>query len=446
MASNQRTNQVNDENYGYDNPCLATSVKKLYLNRKMADIHFVFDVNGMRERVPAHKAIMAVNSDPFDAMFFGELSEGNVVEIVDATIDAFKEFLRFFYLDKVQLTMENIADVVKLSRKYLLELAPTICERFLMDSLSIENVCFSFGLAIRYDLNDLNVKCEKMISLNTDAVFQSIGFKECDKFVLNQILKLQSLSYTETDVFHSCMVWVKAASGQEKVTRKIINEQLGDLFYDIRFGSMTLEQFSALLSEVNGDLFSSQEYQEIVRMIASNYCSKTFKKEPRRKPWSKDNLVKCNRDTVSGGTSTYYFQDVESIVFSSNKYILLGEIVCSEMYIKNDEKILLADLLVIESPIGAGNSRIIAQEKITLYGVSNQTISLQRAILVRPQFKYEIQFKQCPGTSYFYASKPLAEFQLPNTDVTIQFQNVDTNRGLGSLISALHFNLIPNNA
>lgn len=447
MAAFQPANHTTNEDDGYENPYLATSVKKLYLNRKTADVHFEFNVNGRCERVPAHKAILAVNSDSFDAMFYGELCERNSIKIVDVTIDAFKEFLRFFYLDKVKLTMKNIADVVKLSKMYLLELAPSICEHFLMDSLNIENVCFSYGLAILFDLDDLKVKCEKMISLNTDAVFQSIGFKECHKSVLSYILKSETLSCTETDLFSACMEWVQVASGQDSVTRKIINEQLGNLFFEIRFGSMTHKQFSALLSTIDcGDLFSNQELAEIIQMISENCCSKTFKKELRQNPWSNENIIRCNRDTVGGGTSTYYFQDVESVVFSSNKPLLLGELVCSEMRFKNDENSLLADLLIIESPVDAGNSRIIAQEKVTLSGTSNQTISLQKAILVKPKFKYEIQFKQCPATSYFYASKPLTEYQLPNTDVIVEFQNVDTNRGLGYLVSALHFNLISNNA
>lgn len=36
------------------------AVKKLYLNEKTADIYFVFDVNGIGERVPAHKAIFSL--------------------------------------------------------------------------------------------------------------------------------------------------------------------------------------------------------------------------------------------------------------------------------------------------------------------------------------------------------------------------------------------------
>lgn len=81
MASNQPINHITDENDGYENSCSSTSLKKLYLNRKTADVHFEFDVNGICERVPAHKAILAANSDSFDAMFYGLLPEGSLVKI-----------------------------------------------------------------------------------------------------------------------------------------------------------------------------------------------------------------------------------------------------------------------------------------------------------------------------------------------------------------------------
>lgn len=51
-------------------------------------------------------------------MFYGSLKEGNVVKIVDADADSFKEFLQFFYLGEVTLTVENVEIVARLVDKY----------------------------------------------------------------------------------------------------------------------------------------------------------------------------------------------------------------------------------------------------------------------------------------------------------------------------------------
>lgn len=76
----------------------------LYLHSDFADIHFVFKTDGETIRVPAHKNILAIASPVFAAMFFGPMKQSEVVEIVDATDVAFKEFLQFFYRSQVKLT------------------------------------------------------------------------------------------------------------------------------------------------------------------------------------------------------------------------------------------------------------------------------------------------------------------------------------------------------
>lgn len=73
--------------------------------------------------------------------------------------------------------------------------------------------------------------------------------------MLSHILKMDTLSCAETKVFHACMAWVKAKAEEEQVTKEMIQIHLGDLFFDIRFGSMTIEEFTVLLN-FYGNLFS----------------------------------------------------------------------------------------------------------------------------------------------------------------------------------------------
>lgn len=89
----------------------------LYLNEQLADVNFVFKNEAEVEKVPANKAILAALSPVFRAMFFGPMKEKGDVEMVDATADGFKEFLGFFYLDQVKLTIENIDEVIQLADK-----------------------------------------------------------------------------------------------------------------------------------------------------------------------------------------------------------------------------------------------------------------------------------------------------------------------------------------
>lgn len=267
---------------GYCNPNLTSKMNKLYLKTKLADVHFVFHDEDESERVPAHKMLLAIRSDVFEAMFFGEMKETGDITIVDASADAFKEFLQFFYLNKIDLTMENISDVVNLCKKYGIDECLMICEAFLKESLNIENVCSAYGLAILFDLDNLKSICKELIVEDTEAVFKSSSFLECHRSVLGHILMSNELSCSETMVLEACINWVKAASGRDEVTREMVQNHLNDLFYEIRFGSMNMKDFAALTGSY-GKLFTLDEYQEIVQTInLEEFVPKIFKNKNSR--------------------------------------------------------------------------------------------------------------------------------------------------------------------
>lgn len=292
----------------YKNQGLSSKLKKLYLDAATADAYFSFEDAMKSEKVPVHKNLLAIGSDSFYAMFYrglkrddnaneaAEMEQKNsdktdesagadkkmVVKIQDVSIDAFKEFLQFFYCDHVKLTMDNIYEVVYLGKKYLVDECLNVCERFLNDSLGEDTVCVIYELAIRFDMFELQHVCEAYIAKNANDVFQSECFVECKKPVLGRILRSNTLSCAETAVFHASMEWVKAASNQEVVTKDLVNEHLGDLFKEIRFGLMGIEEFAKLTTSY-GDLFTREEYQEIVQTIVlKDFEPKIFKKDARQ--------------------------------------------------------------------------------------------------------------------------------------------------------------------
>lgn len=426
---------------GYGNEFLSSMLRKLYLDCSTADVYFVFGSKLKDERIPAHKCLLTAGSDAFKAMFYGEMAEKSDIPIVDASVAAFQEFLQFFYRDDVQLTMENIFEVVNLANKY--NVCLKTCESFLQQSLIIENACSSYGLAILFDLKDLKAACETMIAENAIAIFQTASFLDCDLAVLSHILKMDNLSCTETRVFHACMDWVKEKSNETQLTLKIVHKHLGDSLFDIRFRSMTIEEFTELLV-CYGNLFSSEEYQEIVRVIVTkDFYSKRFNGNPRQIQWNDGEVIECSRVKVENGITTCSFQDIESTVFSSNAAILLGEIVCAQINLRSVGSQLATELVLIENSPN-DTPKIIAYLKSTFKTGSAQVISLQRPILIRPEVSYEIQFKQTPGDSQYFPKPPKPEDKLPNTEIVVKFQDKPSYRGSYCLVAALRFNLIGN--
>ncbi|XP_055326194.1 BTB/POZ domain-containing protein 6-like, partial [Sitodiplosis mosellana] len=160
----------------YDNCVVSSSIENLYLDAGTADVNFVFGSSGDDgERVPAHKNLLSITSDVFRAMFYGEWKVSGDIHMNTGhkeflqTAPAFKEFLQYFYLKSVTLTAGNVAEVMGLGHRYNVANCFKACLEFISDSLSIDNVCIGYALAILYEQTELKMRCERMIILNTSA-------------------------------------------------------------------------------------------------------------------------------------------------------------------------------------------------------------------------------------------------------------------------------------
>lgn len=127
-----------------ENNFVADSASKLYLHSGSADVHFEFQTADEVIKVPAHKAILAITSQVFHAMFFGQLKEGDVVKIVDCDAEAFKEFLQLFYLPQVSISKENVESVIRLADKYDMLTRLNACAELLGNGLTKENAIWRY--------------------------------------------------------------------------------------------------------------------------------------------------------------------------------------------------------------------------------------------------------------------------------------------------------------
>lgn len=148
-----------------------------------ADVHFIFEAEAEADvvKISANKAVLAASSPVFNAMFNGELKEKGDIKLVDVSSAAFKEFLQFFYEHQVKLTMDNIADVVKLIDKYDVAGGNPICVNFLKQNLTFDNILWGLNLSIKFRLNELKTFCKDEINKNYKAIFDKISFDDDGK-------------------------------------------------------------------------------------------------------------------------------------------------------------------------------------------------------------------------------------------------------------------------
>lgn len=383
--------------------------QQLYLNEEFADFHFVFQsADGQNERVPVHKAVLATGSEIFKIMFNDSWNKVNEVPIVDARCASFKEFLQCFYLSKVKLTAENIEQVINLGKQYIVPQCLEVCLEYFKTNLTYENVCSTYGIAIFYEQDDLKRLCETMIAVNTKAFLESTAFLKCEQELLKYILQIDALSCTEVELFEGVMNWIRTSNQQEVLTREMVETELGDLFYQIRFGSMTPGNFSKLIGKY-GSLFTAEESQEIFQICSLNEYQPKMFTDARRKAYGfnsdTDASLECSRLMSEFGSNVPYFlKSTERAIFSSNQPLVLKSIYCAKIsfhanenfYESTDTASIKSKMSIIEKKDQRNDdgAKTLDIMEAVFYTKNTTCIDMPKPIIVRPGYFYEIRMEQ----------------------------------------------------
>lgn len=239
--------------------------KELYRDRNdTGDVTFIVD----SEKIHAHRCVLAALSPKYKAQFYGPNRDAGDIEMKDITAAAFNEFLQFFYLDEVILTVENIESTLNLAQQSLVDEFIEECIAFLMETVAVDNLCSVYRLAILFDIEKLISSCELLIRSNTQKLFDTRDFLDCDACVLIRILKMDSLRCSEAQVFNACILWAENVCKQKHIDANIENVriELGIAVREIRFASMKIDEFLTLNNAHNG-FFTPNEFQEIIYII-----------------------------------------------------------------------------------------------------------------------------------------------------------------------------------
>ena len=141
------------------------------------------------ERIPAHRNIVAANSEHMGALLKGpwrENVEGQAVEVpMEHSAAAVRVLLRFVYTGEVDeaglLSPPVLLGVLDLSSRHLLPELKAACERRLVGSLSKQTLADSLVAAYLHDLAALKTACVEFIKANSFAVTMSKSYNKLKK-------------------------------------------------------------------------------------------------------------------------------------------------------------------------------------------------------------------------------------------------------------------------
>ena len=247
--------------------------ESIFNQELLSDVKFVVrDSQGGSKKIPAHKFVLAISSPVFFAMFFGEMAETtkNSVEISDCEYESLLELFRFIYSDEVKLNVDNVMQLLYLSKKYMLTTLADRCSAFLRENLNALNVFFVLQDAQKYEEKDLVKHCWKVIETQTLEAVKSEGFVTVERTVLEELVEKNSLNIKEVELFKAFDSWAeKECEMQGLICQGFLKRRaLGErIVKGIRFPAMSQREFADIV--LDSEILTSNETNHIIKYYNS---------------------------------------------------------------------------------------------------------------------------------------------------------------------------------
>ncbi len=227
----------------------STQSSTMFNNQFLSDVQFTFE--GSEKKIFAHKFLLVTSSTVFAEKFHGEPKENLTIHLRNINEDVFEEFIRFLYTNMCNLTEDNAVLVSCLAKEYIVPSLTRKCMQFLKEKLAPKNVFTFLQQAIQFDQKELEKKSWELIELKANDAVASDAFTGILPTTLAEFLRRESLEIEEVDLFKAVLKWCEAECSRKEIEANSSNkrEVLGNAIYQIRFVSMTLQQFSQITSD-----------------------------------------------------------------------------------------------------------------------------------------------------------------------------------------------------
>lgn len=251
-----------DENW--QSKCLTIRDRTTHIFNQdlLSDVKFLVPVSNRAESesktvkvIPAHKFVLAIASPVFFAMFYGQLLDPrDTIELPDCDFESLLELFRFLYTDNVDLTGNNVMQVLYLAKKYMVPSLAEKCTEYLKDNLDVSNVFCILPYADKFEETDLKNRCWKVIETDTEKAVTSDDFVTIDRSVLESLVTKEVLTVKEVLLFKAVDRWSRNECKRQGMfpdgdaKRRILGEVIVKA---IRFPLMSQKEFCSVVPDCN---------------------------------------------------------------------------------------------------------------------------------------------------------------------------------------------------
>ena len=278
---------VAEDNWQTIRPTIRERSSYLFNNELLSDVNFVvemsldgndddgdsleLDSKKCKMVIPAHKLVLAIGSPVFYAMFYGGLADkSDSINLPDCEYESLLELFRFLYSDEVDLTADNVMQVLYLAKKYIVRALVDKCVEYLGENLDGSNVFSVMDCAQIYDEKRLLEQCWCAVDKYAEDAVKSTGFITIEKSVLEMLVERDTLRIKEVELFNAVDKWAakecerKELEADGAVKRRILGEHI---VKEIRFPIMEQKEFAAAVLDSN--ILTPKEVYDVMKYYNS---------------------------------------------------------------------------------------------------------------------------------------------------------------------------------
>ena len=186
----------------------------------------------------SHRNVLAAGSPYFRGMFstnMRENMESKPVILNDVTLPIMEQILDFLYTGQVQLTAENVKDLVGAANYFLMDNLKETCCQYLKKNLKPSNCLGIEAIAEQFGCEELKQSTNKYILDNFVEVSHCKEFLSlCSERLLEFLSSDDTNVEKEEQIYEALMIWVK--SDKEQIERV---KELENLLNMVRFPLMS---------------------------------------------------------------------------------------------------------------------------------------------------------------------------------------------------------------
>ncbi|KAL3860054.1 hypothetical protein ACJMK2_010226 [Sinanodonta woodiana] len=250
------------------------------------------------QELNVHRVVMASCSDYFKAMLTGEMRESREgrVELKGVTAGGLRVVVDFAYTGILELTMENVEEVLAAASHLQITDAVDLCIKYLEEAITVDNCVDILNLVELYALNaDQSKFALDFMLINFEIVAESSQFYSLSHTQLSSMLRENSLIVmSEYRLFQFVLRWIEYDKAQRVV-------YVPDLMKNVRLPLLTGEELVEKVSVK--DIMKENKYCSTLLTEAKDYHIVVSKQPLLQNSCTQvrsnsKSLVMCHRETL----------------------------------------------------------------------------------------------------------------------------------------------------